>query len=260
MKYKNYYVYVHKQEDGTVFYVGQGTLYRYKSIHNRTKDWWEIYNKSKCSVQIIQDNLTREESLILEAVLIKKYGRKDKNNGTLVNKNDGGTACKEEDNYFYGKQLIGESNGNYGNKYKKNPLSKPVYMLDLEGNIIKEFASSKEAEDIGNFIATSVSSCCIGKRKMHNGYQFIFKKDYTLPINHIYTPAKTEKKKVVAIGIENGNMYIHKIYDKIGKVVNDGFSKSSVEKRLNQFDKLHRGFIFAHYDKIPKELLNTNKI
>ena len=88
MENKDYYVYVHKVKDGDIFYVGQGKGYRYKQKERRTASWLEVYNNNKCEVLKVKDNLTREESLILEAKLIKQYGRKDKNLGTLVNQND----------------------------------------------------------------------------------------------------------------------------------------------------------------------------
>ena len=98
MEDNNYYVYVHKVKNGDIFYVGQGKGYRYKQKTGRTASWLEVYNNNKCEVIIVKNNLTKNESLLLEAKLIKQYGRKDKNLGTLVNQNDGGQSSKGEDN------------------------------------------------------------------------------------------------------------------------------------------------------------------
>ena len=76
MENKDYYVYVHKVKDGDIFYVGQGKGNRYKHIYDKSSEWQKVYNNNKCEVLKVKDNLTREESLILEAELILKYGRK----------------------------------------------------------------------------------------------------------------------------------------------------------------------------------------
>ena len=267
MENKDYYVYVHKVKDGDIFYVGQGKGDRYKHIYDKSSEWQKVYNNNKCEVLKVKDNLTREESLILEAELILKYGRKDKGLGLLVNQNDGGHSSKGEDNYFYNKKLFKENNGNYNNKYNKNTLSKPIYMLDLKGNIIKSFASATEAEEIDGYTATCISSCCNKKRKLHKDFQFIFQEDYTEPINHIHIPAKTAIKPVIALYKKEGIYNIYKYYHQLKDVVSDGFSKSSVEKKLNFYDKLHKGYYFIHKDNLTEELqvqlqiyLNANKI
>lgn len=251
---KEYYVYLHKIENGDVFYVGQGKRYRYKQTKRRSKRWQSIYNNNKCKVIIYKQNLTLEESLLLEKELIKKYGRIDNNTGTLVNHNDGGIGLKGKDNYFYNKSLFGEKNGNYGNKYEKNPLSKPIYKLDLFGNIIKEYTSAKEAQDKDNYFASSITACCNNKRKIHKGFQFIFKNNYISKEHHIYSPSKTEKKPIVALKVENGIYKIYKYYNQLKEVTIDGFSKSSVEKKLNQYDKFHKGYCFFYIEKLPDNI------
>lgn len=267
MEDNNYYVYVHKVKNGDIFYVGQGKGYRYKQKEGRTASWLEVYNNNKCEVIIVKNNLTKNESLLLEAKLIKQYGRKDKNLGTLVNQNDGGQSSKGEDNYFYNKPLYKEDNGNYNNKYEKNPLSIPIYKLNLSGEIVKEYASATQAEEVDNYCRKCISSCCKKKRKLHKGFQFIYKKDYTLPLNHIHIPAKTAKKPIVALEVKDGKYIIYKYYNQLKEVELDGFSKGSVEKKLNYYNRFHKNYCFIYKDKLSidlqvqlQEFLNTNKI
>lgn len=71
-KENKYYVYLHRSLDGTVFYVGKGTANRYKSNGSRSEQW-----KNKASqgytYQIIQENLSNRDAVLLECELIKIY-------------------------------------------------------------------------------------------------------------------------------------------------------------------------------------------
>lgn len=95
------YIYLHKRLDTEdIFYVGIGTKIssngrirgyeRAYSKLNRNRHWKFIVNKSKYNVIIYKENLTREEANKIEIELIKKYGRKDLNLGTLCNYTNGG--------------------------------------------------------------------------------------------------------------------------------------------------------------------------
>ena len=98
------YIYLHKRLDkNEIFYIGRGTVSDkssgkcdantysrayVKHVHNR--HWLRITNKTKWSVEILDDYLTWNESIELEKKYIKQHGRKDLNEGTLVNFTDGG--------------------------------------------------------------------------------------------------------------------------------------------------------------------------
>ena len=60
------------------------------------------------------------------------------------------------------------------NKSKTNSprISKKVRQLSLDGNVIEEYPSTKEAERQGNFNSRHISSCCNGKRKTHKGFKW----------------------------------------------------------------------------------------
>lgn len=89
---KKIVVYRHIRNDtNEVFYIGIGkTEKRAHSLHNRNKYWKNIVNSVGHTVEIIHrlDNYERAKELEIE--LIKYYGRKDLNEGTLVNMTDGG--------------------------------------------------------------------------------------------------------------------------------------------------------------------------
>jgi hypothetical protein len=123
----NYYVYIYLNKnkpgeysyddvsfDYEPFYVGKGKgkryLYHLNKVRNNSK------YKSNLKFRIIEenikfglepiiiryDNLTEEQSLILEKSLIKKIGRIDIKCGPLTNRNDGG--LKPQDNYHHDEE------------------------------------------------------------------------------------------------------------------------------------------------------------
>jgi len=85
-------VYLHRRKDtNEVFYVGVGkTIARSKSKSSRNPHWHHIVNKFGYTIQVIQKKLTWQQACKEEIRLIKFYGRKDLNLGTLVNMTDGG--------------------------------------------------------------------------------------------------------------------------------------------------------------------------
>ena len=83
-------IYYHLKPNGEVFYIGIGNSKRPKSKQNRNKYWHNIVNKYGYEVQILKTNLSWEEAVELEILLIGWFGRKDLKLGTLVNMTDGG--------------------------------------------------------------------------------------------------------------------------------------------------------------------------
>lgn len=77
-----FYVYTHKDKDGTVFYVGKGTGDRAHS-RERSPEWIEYLDKrsdGKFSVEIVRDGISEEDALDIEDAVMKMHG------GTIVNR------------------------------------------------------------------------------------------------------------------------------------------------------------------------------
>ena len=88
---RNFYVYLHvKESDGTVFYVGKGTKFRWSRVYDRTQHWKNTAIKHGVICKIVAHDLSAEEALVLEKKLIASYGRQDQKTGCLVNLTDGG--------------------------------------------------------------------------------------------------------------------------------------------------------------------------
>ena len=91
---ENYYLYYHKNPlTKELFYVGIGTNKRAWDFTSGRNSHYKNYIKKygRPIVDIIKENLTKEESCSLERELISKYGRKGiESEGILLNKSIGG--------------------------------------------------------------------------------------------------------------------------------------------------------------------------
>lgn len=71
----NFYVYIHRRKtDNKVFYVGKGRGYRAYASDSRNDHWKSTVAKHGYSVEIVYENLTEEESFVLEKDAILEFG------------------------------------------------------------------------------------------------------------------------------------------------------------------------------------------
>jgi len=85
-------VYLHRRKlDNKVFYVGIGYKKRAYDLSARNKFWHRYVKKyGEPLIEIYKDNLSKEEACKIEINLIKKYGRRSRGKGHLVNLSSGG--------------------------------------------------------------------------------------------------------------------------------------------------------------------------
>lgn len=90
---KSFYVYGHflNESDEVPFYIGKGKCGRAYSKRGRNSDWSDMA-KDGFAVRIFKDNMSESDAYKLEVKLIKKYGRKDVGNGSLINRTPGGAG------------------------------------------------------------------------------------------------------------------------------------------------------------------------
>jgi hypothetical protein len=80
------------------FYIGIGSMKRAYSKQGRNVIWKNIVKKTEYRVDILFEDLTREEACEKEIEFIKLYGRKDLGTGTLSNRTDGGEGTGNHSN------------------------------------------------------------------------------------------------------------------------------------------------------------------
>jgi len=131
----NWYVYQHIRLDkNEPFYIGIGNKKNFArafefSKDKRNKIWWKIYSKTNISVEILYESLTKTEASLKEQELIKKYGRKDLNEGSLCNMTDGGDGIwncirTEKTRKLLSELKIGSKNPQFGKKQSKEFIEK----------------------------------------------------------------------------------------------------------------------------------------
>ena len=85
VKENRYYVYLHRDLNGVVFYIGKGTGDRYKRKNNRSSKWQEVA-RNGFTFEIVQADLFEKDALDIEEELISKYS------STAVNVSKSNTA------------------------------------------------------------------------------------------------------------------------------------------------------------------------
>jgi hypothetical protein len=100
------YVYQHIRLDtNEVFYIGIGSDTKGKFVRANTKKsrneyWYNVVNKAGYKIEILLDGIEWDEACDEEIRLIKHYGRRDLNEGSLVNMTNGGDGTTGR---FYGE-------------------------------------------------------------------------------------------------------------------------------------------------------------
>lgn len=196
------YIYTHTRLDkNEVFYVGIGFGNKhdknYKRAHQKTKRnifWNRIVNKTDYRIDIIEDGLTREDALKREAFWIKKYGRRDLNEGTLVNMTNGGdggdTISKHPNKESILRKMselsAGKNNPNYGGKFlnreyiekqiKSNSHHRYKVINTITGEVSLYLSENQISKGL-NIPRSTINSCRKDGRKVRKIYQIIESKD-----------------------------------------------------------------------------------
>jgi len=120
-------IYQHRRKDtNEIFYIGRGkTLKRAFSRADRNVHWHNIVNKVGYFIDILYEDLSWEDSGIIEIELIKSLGRQNIGTGSLVNLTDGGEGMI---NFIFSNESKNKmrlsakgNNSGSGNKGKKYP-------------------------------------------------------------------------------------------------------------------------------------------
>lgn len=128
MENNKYYVYLHiKETTGEPFYVGKGFGNRFLIKQHRSLHWNRIVNKYGYDTIFLETNLSEKESLEREIYWIERIGRKDLDNGPLVNFTNGGDGLSGYIKSEETRRKISEGNkGRIVSKETREKMSKSL--------------------------------------------------------------------------------------------------------------------------------------
>jgi hypothetical protein len=126
-KENRYYVYLHRDLHGNVFYVGKGTGQRVTNKGSRSKEWESVANKGYV-YQILKEGLSNREALLLEEKLITIYRK------TAVNSKSS-KITKELDFEELDKVFYYDSSSPSGLRWKVNRFKNKGAKLFSSGDI-----------------------------------------------------------------------------------------------------------------------------
>jgi hypothetical protein len=217
-------VYRHIRKDtNEVFYIGIGkTIKRMISKNYRNKHWHNIVNKTEYYGEIIFDGISWEEAQIKERELIKKYGRRDLNEGTLVNMTDGGEGTsgyihteewKLQNSIKSKGKIIPEYQKEAVKKYMSNRLITEDFKRKVSEGVKKYYdnVGRKEKKKCKKEPLIWVTKNNINKRTCQSYIEDLFKDGWALGRN-------------ISIDIS------HKISHKGSVWMNNGFKDSMIQK------------------------------
>jgi len=150
------YVYLHKKDNGSIFYVGKGNGYRAWQKSNRSEYWNRVKNKYGLNVVIFKDNMSDEDALSLEMELIEAIGLKKLTNLTLGG--DGALGLKHSEQT---KQKIGKANSGGTSWSKGVKLSKKH-----RGKISKANKGKKRSKEQIKLMSKVMKGTCYAGHKI----------------------------------------------------------------------------------------------
>ena len=206
------YVYRHIREDkNEVFYIGIGTDDKGKYVRakskNRNRYWKRIVDKTNYEIEILFDNISKEDAIKKEIEFIQLYGRRDQNNGTLCNLTDGGEGVvnmseegKSVLRELAKKRVVPEERKKMFSKIFKgsgNPnSSKVINRITLE-----VFGSIMEAAEKYGISRHTLRNNLNGKSCNHS--DFFYYKDYLEKGIEVLEKERTDKIKFVQEKLKN---------------------------------------------------------
>ena len=197
-----YYIYFHKNPITLeVFYVGIGSNKRAWRFKERNTHWLRYVKKHGFPVvEIIKENLTKEEAGLLEIEYIQQFRRKGYDiEGKLVNISLGGKGGtkgyywdderkkkysekikkwmnnEENKEKWKHKHKIGIQKRQIDySKFKKGVNGIPINQYDLENNFLKTWPSAKFIKDN---IKINIDEALAGRAKTAGGYIWKYEKE-----------------------------------------------------------------------------------
>lgn len=250
-------------DEDVIFYIG-----RRKEAYNRLKT--HIYqskrrktpcHKKICEILerdaelleiILHDNLTQEDSFLIERKEISERGRIIKGEGPLVNVTSGGQGSSvpftEERKALMSKIMKGNTNGRFTKGMKmgnNNAPSKHTFVFNPDGEIISEHLSLAECE---RHYKIAKGHCSIAIKRGNGFYvndaflRFSFSSEKMLKIENLPKNIKMRRKPVILIS-ENSQQIFSSIPE-AAKFVSMPVHKLRYAEKNNRLLKTENGSTF----------------
>ena len=228
------YVYRHIRLDtNQVFYIGIGSSTDYKrakSKLDRNNYWNHIISKTDYKIDILFDELTKEEAIIKEIEFIAIYGRRDLGLGTLCNLTDGG-----EGRFNY--KPTAETRIKMGLAQKGN--KKYLLRTTPQEEINRKVSLANKGK-----IRTEEFKQKIKDHQLKNGHPSLGR----IQSNETREKISNTKEKFSVVQKDfEGN--IVKIWESTKSVKQSGFLQSSVWKCCHKLQQIHKGFNWEFLNK-----------
>jgi len=228
------YVYRHIRLDtNQVFYIGIGSSPDYKrakSKLDRNDFWKRIVNKTDYKVEILFDDLTKEDAIKKEIEFISLYGRSNLGKGTLCNLTNGGEGTST-------LILSDASRAKMSMSQKGN--TKYLLRTTPQGEINKKISQANKGK-----VRTEEFKQKIKDYQLKNGHPSLGRAQSNETRDKISNTK--EKFSVVQKDLE-GN--IVKIWESTKSVKQGGFYQSSVWKCCHKLQQIHKGFNWEFLNK-----------
>lgn len=223
-------------------YIGQTYNFKYRWMRHRSylkhntehnahlQNAWNKYGSENFEFEIIE-NCPFNQLDEREIFWINYFDSKD--NG--YNFADGGLGCK---GYKHSEEEIRKM------RMIQNP--KPIVMLDLQGNYIREFISAGEAGDyLGKTSVSGIKRCCEkDKYKKAYGYIWVYKEDFdsdNIDLDYYLSKNKNLPKPVLQY---DKNMNLVHEYCSAYETKEYGFDSSTVSMACNGKYDTYMGYIW----------------
>lgn len=245
MEERDFYVYIIRHPTtNQPFYVGKGKGDRYlQHWDNKERSYDRGTNKlvKKQMTRLKHDGLlplyevinelTELQAFSYETKLIQQYGRVINQTGVLLNITEGGRGGRQPDSII---KQISDTNLN-----KKKGI--PVMCYDLDGNVIREYHSAKEAERKTGTTASNITACCKEKMFSANGFRWSYD-GFSLTRDH--------RNRVGVKQIDTSTGRVVGVYNTIDSAaISAGVFSSSIRSVLSGKTKTAGGFKWEYLDE-----------
>ena len=222
-------VYQHRiPNKGDIFYIGIGKdKKRAFTKSNRNEFWHNVVNKYGYEIEILVEDVSWEVACEIEKELIKKYGRRCKNQGTLVNITEGGEGVL---GLKHTEQAKAKMSNNRDIKISVMNIKKAVKINKGKRKIentctlqeIKEMYEEYTIEEISNKLGVSFPTVS----------KYLREKDIYIPRKNMKPPSAEKRQKVSKSLKGKGNKEVLQ-YSKNGEFINKFKSLTEASNKTN---------------------------